>query len=406
MNANDDSFDRRKFLARAARGAVALTLGPSLVRIASAQEEIAGESPAADAVAETESSPTGDRVGFALVGLGRLSIQQLIPAFRASKKAKLTALVSGDPAKAQKIAQENGVDPKSVYDYKNFGRIKDNKNVQVVYIVLPNSMHAEYTVRAARAGKHVLCEQPMEVSVTKCQQMISECRHAKVKLMVAYRIQYEPMNRAMQQLVREKTFGPMKTIESANCQMVREMEWRLSEKLSGSGAVGDVGVYCINTIRFLLGEEPIEIFAQTFRPAGDSRFKEVDATTTWQMRFPSGVLANCMCSFDAHDTKSYRVVAERGTFGMDPAFSYRGLKMFAQPNDPPLPQIGTTDQFASELDHMADCVLNDREPYTPGEEGLQDQRIIEAIFDSAKRGKPVTLPKIDKVDAFRGAPPA
>jgi predicted dehydrogenase len=393
-------------LARAARGALAVTLGPPLLKLASAQEETETETPAEESAAEPAAAPVGDRVGFALVGLGRLSIQQLIPAFRASKKAKLTALISGDLAKAQKLAQENGVDPKSIYNYKNFGRIRDNKNVQVVYIVLPNSMHAEYTVRAARAGKHVLCEKPMEVNVAKCQQMIAECKHAKVKLMIAYRIQYEPMNRAMRRLVREQTFGPVKFVESANGQMVKEMEWRLSKELSGSGAVGDLGVYCINTIRFLLGEEPIEIFAESFRPTDDPRFKEVDATTTWQMRFPSGVLANCVCSFDSHDTKSYRVAAERGTFGMDPAFPYRGLKMFAKPAEPPLPQIAETDQFANEIDHIADCVVNDREPYTPGEEGLQDQRIIDAIFESIRTRKIVKLPKIDKVDAFRGPPPS
>ena len=347
-----------------------------------------------------------ERVGFALVGLGRLSINQLIPAFRVSKKAKLSALVSGDPAKAKRLAQENGINPESIYDYKNFGRIKDNKDVQVVYIVLPNSMHAEYTVRAARAGKHVLCEKPMEVSVTKCQQMISECRHAKVKLMIAYRVQYEPMHRTMQRLVREKIFGEVKYIESANLQKVEQMEWRLSEKLSGSGALGDLGVYCINSIRFLLGQEPVEISAQTFRPADNPRFKEVDATITWQMRFPNGLLANCACSFDGHDTKSYRVVADRGTFGMDPAFPYRGLKMFAQPNEPALPEIPETDQFANELDHMADCVVDNHEPYTPGEEGLQDQRIIEAILESAKKGKIVKLPKVEREDAFRGPPPA
>jgi predicted dehydrogenase len=421
VNSDPEKFDRRGFISRATRSALGLGFAGAVARFAYAQEEpdttddadaSPEESPARETGAAAESTaqvepatPTGDRVGFALVGLGRLATQQLIPAFRASKKAKLTALVSGDAAKAQKLAAENGVDPKSVYNYKNFGKIAKNKDVQVVYIVLPNSMHAEYTVRAARAGKHVLCEKPMEVSVAKCQQMISECRHAKVKLMIAYRIQYEPMNRAIQRMVREKTFGEIKYIESANLQMVKEMEWRLSEKLSGSGAVGDLGVYCINTIRFLLGEEPVEIFAQTFRPPGDSRFKEVDATTTWQMRFPSGLLANCACSFDGHDTKSYRVVAERGTFGMDPSFPYHGLKMFAKPNEPPLPQIAETDQFANELDHMADCILNNREPYTPGEEGLQDQRIIEAIFESAKKQRIVKLPKIDKIDAFRGAEP-
>jgi predicted dehydrogenase len=402
---NSDHFNRRNFITRAARGAVALTFAGAATRFARSQEESPNEeeSPTEEsATAEAPAVATGDRVGFALVGLGRLSIQQLIPAFVASKKAKLTALVSGDAAKAQRIAAENGVDPKSIYNYKNFGRIAKNKDVQVVYIVLPNSMHAEFTVRAARAGKHVLCEKPMEVSVTKCQQMISECRHAKVKLMVAYRVQYDPRHRAMQRLVREKAFGDVKYIESANLQKVKEMEWRLSEKLSGSGAVGDLGVYCINTIRFLLGEEPIEIYAQTFRPSGNPLFKEVDAMAVWQMRFPSGLLANCSCSFDAHDTKSYRVVADRGTFGMDPAFPYQGLKMFQQPNEPALPNFPDTNQFIAEIDHMADCVLNNREPYTPGEEGLQDQRIIEAIFESAKKQRIVKLPKIDKLDAFRG----
>jgi len=267
-------------------------------------------------------------------------------------------------------------------------------------------MHAEFTVAAARAGKHVLCEKPMEVSVAKCQQMIAECQRAKVKLMIAYRIQYEPMNRAMQRIVRQQVFGPSKFIESANALNVSGMGWRLKKEMSGSGAVGDLGVYCINTIRFLLGEEPIEVLAETFRPPNEPRFKEVDATTTFQLRFPSGALANCVCSFDAHATQSYRVAAERGTFGMDPSFPYHGLKMFAKPNDPPLPQIGETDQFANELDHMADCVVNDHQPYTPGEEGLQDQRIIEAIFESAQQGRIFKLAKIDKLDAFRGAPPA
>jgi predicted dehydrogenase len=405
MDPDTDSFslfDRRKFLSRAARGVAAATIAPFISRFGSAQEPAGNETPAPQSTDSSEPWPNEKRVGFALVGLGRLATQQLIPAFRACKKARLSGLVSGDPAKAQKLAQDNGVSSDAIYDYKNFGRIKENKEVQVVYIVLPNAMHGEFTVRAARAGKHVLCEKPMETSAAKCQQMISECRHARVKLMIAYRIQYEPMNRAVQRLVREKSFGEIKYLESANLQKVAQMEWRLSRELSGSGALGDLGVYCINTIRFLLGQEPVEIFAQSFRPAGDPRFTEVDATTIFQMRFPSGILANCACSFDGHDTKSYRIVADSGTFGMNPSFPYHGLKMFADPNDPPLAQIPESDQFANELDHMADCVVNDREPYTPGEEGLQDQRIIEAILESARHGKVIKLPKVDKLDAFRG----
>lgn len=352
-----------------------------------------------------ESFPQEKRIGFAVVGLGNLTQRELFPAFRVSKKAKLTALVSGDAAKAQKLAHENSL-LAAIYDYKNFDRIRENKNVQVVYIVLPNSMHGEVTERSARAGKHVLCEKPMEITSMRCQQMIDACKKADVKLMIAYRIQYEPMNRAIQRMVREKVFGPVKFVEAENGQRVEKIQWRLSKTLSGSGAVGDVGIYCINTIRFLLGEEPTEVFGRTFRPSGDPRFKEVDATVIWQMRFPTGVLANCMCSFDTHNSTSYRVVAERGNFGMDPSFRYRGLKMFAHPNDPPLPQVLEGNQFAEQLDHMADCVLNNRKPYTPGEEGLQDQRIIEAIFESARTSRAVTLPRFDRIDPFRGPPPA
>jgi predicted dehydrogenase len=400
------SFDRRQFISRASRGIFATTLAPQLARFASAQETPGSPNSTPGSVAPGEPFPHDQRVGFAVVGLGRLTQGQLLPAFRVSKKAKVTALVSGDPVKAQKLAQENGVSAESIYDYKTFDRLRDNKEVQVVHIVLPNSMHGEFTERSARAGKHVLCEKPMEVTSMKCQQMIDTCKKAKVKLMIAYRIQYEPMNRAMQRMVREKAHGPLKFIESDNGQRVEKMEWRLSKALSGSGVLGDVGIYCINTIRFLLGEEPMEVFARTFRPAGDPRFKEVDATTIWQMRFPSGVLANCMCSFDTYNTKSYRVVAERGFFGMDPSFPCHGLKMFAKPKEPPLPQIAESDQFANELDHMADCVINDRQPYTPGEEGLQDQRIIEAIFESARTARAVTMPRFDKPDVFRGPPPS
>ena len=398
-------FNHWQYISRTTRGIFAGSVLPGVLHFASATEPGRSPAPRPTSAALGEALPQEERVGFAVVGLGGLTREQVLPAFRASKRAKLTALVSGDPAKAQKLGEKNSVGPESIYDYKGFDRIRDNKNVQVVYIVLPNSMHAEFTERSARAGKNVLCEKPMEVSSMKCQRMIDACRKAKVKLMIAYRIQYEPMNRAMQLLVRKKAFGEVKYIESTNGQRVENTEWRLSKSLSGSGAVGDVGIYCINTIRFLLGSEPTEVFARTFRPPNDSRFREVDATAIWQMRFPTGVLANCMCSFDTYRASSYRVVGQRGLFGIDPAFPYHGLKMFAQPDPSPLPQMAESDQFANELDHMADCVINGRQPYTPGEEGLQDQRIIEAIFESARTTRAVTLPRFDKVDPFRGPPP-
>jgi predicted dehydrogenase len=231
--------------------------------------------------------------------------------------------------------------------------------------------------------------------------------------MIGYRIQYEPMNRRMQRLVREKTFGAIKYIESVNGQVLGDPgQWRLSRALSGSGALGDLGVYCMNTIRFLLGEEPTEIFGQAIRPVSDPRFQTVDETVIWQMKFPSAVVANCACSFNFHDLKNYRVCAELANFGMEPAFSYNGLRMVlnraeSEIEHHDMPTIEAKNQFTLELDHMADCVLNNRKPYTPGEEGLQDQRIIEAIFESAKNGQIVKMPSPPggTLDAFRGPPP-
>jgi hypothetical protein len=197
VNSNTEFLNRRNFISRSARGVAGAALAPQLARFAAAQEQTGGSATPQNAD-QLEPWSVEKRIGFALVGLGHLSVGQLIPAFRVSKKARLAALVSGDGEKARRLAQENGVKPEAIYNYKSFDRIRDNPDVQVVYVVLPNSMHREFTVRAARAGKHVLCEKPMEVSVAKCQEMIDECQRGNVKLMIAYRIQYESMNRAMQ----------------------------------------------------------------------------------------------------------------------------------------------------------------------------------------------------------------
>ena len=206
---------RRDFLAHAGRGLVAATLAGELLPTAARAAEAPKEEPIKlegplHAKSEQQSGPLpqplppGERVGFAVVGLGHLALEEIIPAFAESKKAKLAAVVSGDRAKAETVAREHGLPEGSVYDYKTYDTIRDNPNVQVIYIVLPNGMHAEYTVRGAQAGKHILCEKPMANSVAECEQMIEACKKADKKLMIAYRIQYEPNNRLMQKWVREK----------------------------------------------------------------------------------------------------------------------------------------------------------------------------------------------------------
>jgi predicted dehydrogenase len=351
--------------------------------------------------------PHDKRIGYAIVGLGHLALEQILPGFASCKKSRPVALVSGNADKAKKTALQYGIAEKNIYNYENYDQLKNNPEVDVIYIVLPNGMHAEYTVRGAKAGKHILCEKPMANSVREAEEMIRACKQANKKLMIAYRIQYEPNNAEIRKLVKNKEFGNTKIITSSNCQNIGDpSQWRLHKKLSGGGALPDIGLYCINTIRYLTGEEPAEVYGKVYSTPGDPRFKEVEENVMFQMIFPSGIRTSCTTSYGTHESRSYRVFAEKGFFGMDPAFPYKGLKMYtshAEGNKEILayPKLDEKDQFALEIDHMSDCILNNKTPDTPGEEGLQDQKIMEAIYKSAREGKPVALDIIKTMDTFR-----
>jgi predicted dehydrogenase len=286
-------------------------------------------------------------------------------------------------------------------------------------------MHVEYTVRGAKAGKHILCEKPMANSSQEAEQMIKACKKANRKLMIAYRIQYEPFNTAVKKMVRaslgeangtKSELGQVKLMMMSNAQHQGGdlTQWRLNKKLAGGGALPDIGLYCLNTARFLTGEEPIEISgAQVYSTPGDSRFREVDETVNWLMRFPSGIVANCSTSYAAHNAKRYRVFGSDAWADMDPAFTYTGLRLQIGRKSPSDPQAESIEerrmeqknQFALEMDHMAACVQENKTPYTPGEEGLQDHRLMEAIYEAGRTGKTIKLNRIEKRDAFRGDPP-
>lgn len=423
---------RRDFFVRAGQGTAAAAVIDSLVQIsplhaqgvaksiegasAGAQSDTAVKLPPFEAETEQQSGPPplpvppDRRVGFAVVGLGRLAVEQLLPAFAQTKYAKLAALVSGSPDKARELAHRYGVS--NVYSYDSYDRLSDNSDVQVVYIVLPNGLHAEYTVRAARAGKHVLCEKPMANSVAEAEQMIAACKQAGRLLMIAYRIQYEPYNRLIRSLVRQQTYGVVKLIEAVNVQRQGEPDqWRHKRALAGGGALPDIGLYCLNTTRFLLGEEPQEVYAMIYSTPGDARFREVEENMAFQLRFPSGVLANSMTGYDAHNSKRYRVYATRAWYGMDPAFTYENLAMELDHARGAVtltqqPKLAPRNQFALEIDHMAECVRTQRTPFTPGEEGLQDHRIMAALYESAQSGRPIKLPTAEQLDSFRGTEPS
>ncbi len=335
--------------------------------------------------------PVDRQVRWAIVGLGELALGEIMPAFAECKWSKPTALVSGHRDKALQVAEVYDIPEKNIYNYDNYDSIADNDEIDVIYIVLPNSMHAEFTIRALKSGKHVLCEKPMAANVEECQQMIDAADEASKKLMIAYRLHYEPFNLRVMEMCKSKKYGEIKTFSSSNCQNVPAPNIRLSRELAG-GPVGDVGVYSINAARYCIGAEPVEVSAIAHQPSDDPRFREVPESVAFTLKYPDGELAHCDCSFGSAVSRRYRVHCQKGYIDMDPAFSYTGLELRAHDGKQEEQLLlSAVNHFASEMDHFSECILNDRDSDTPGSMGLADQRIIEAIAKSVETGKPVSI---------------
>jgi predicted dehydrogenase len=336
-------------------------------------------------------SPPSRTVGFAIVGLGELALSQILPAFAESTYARPVALVSGHRDKARKVAARYGIGENAIYDYATYDQLSQNKDVDAVYIVLPNSMHADFTVRGFRAGKHVLCEKPMAVSVAEAERMIGAGKDARKKLMIAYRLHYEPFNAKVIELAKSAAFGPVKSFISSNAQNVQAPNIRLSAQLGG-GPVGDVGVYSINAARYVIREEPNLVTAIAYRSANDPRFREVPESVTFTLQFPSGAIAHCDCGFASAVNRFYRVSYKDTLIAMDRAFGYSGQSLRIVTNEAKNElQIDPLNHFAAEMDHFARAIIDDTAPLTPGEEGLADMRVIAAIDEAIRTGKPVKV---------------
>ncbi|TWT74000.1 Gfo/Idh/MocA family protein [Allorhodopirellula solitaria] len=359
-------FNRRDFLSTAATIGAASTFGVHT-----------------SLAAESKST-----VNFALVGLGSLSTNQLAPALQKTKHAKLVGIVTGTPKKEKTWADKYGIQKQNIYNYETYDKIRDNEDIDVVYIVLPNGMHAEYTVRAAEAGKHVLCEKPMANSSEECRQMIAACDQNNRKLAIGYRCQFEPHHQQCIELARSEKFGSLKAVEAGFGFTIGDPnQWRLDAKLAGGGALMDVGVYALQACRYLTGEEPQSITAQETK-TDPKKFAEVDETITWTMKMPSGVNCFCATSYAFRGVNRYHAYADKGWFGLDPAFSYGGLRGQTSEGAIEAPEV---DQFAAEIDAFAKCILEDRESSVAGEEGLRDLLAVEAIYESIQSGRRVDL---------------
>jgi predicted dehydrogenase len=330
-----------------------------------------------------------DPIRYAVVGLGHIAQVAVLPAFKHAKRnSRLVAVVSDDRTKRREISRQYGLEHSCSYDeYEECLR-----QVDAVYIALPNSQHAEYTIRAARVGVHVLCEKPMAVTVEECERMIQACAAGRVKLMIAYRLHFEEVNLDAVDLVRRGRIGEPKYFNSSFSMTVRRGDIR-TKRAYGGGTLYDIGVYCINASRYLFRAEPKEVMAISVN-SGASALAEIDESTAAILRFDGERVASFVTSFNAHDVAEYRIVGTKGQLHVDPAYEYaEGLAYTLEVNGKTQrKRIGKRDQFAPELLHFSDCILNDRTPEPSGEEGLQDVRIVQALYESAETGKPVQLP--------------
>jgi predicted dehydrogenase len=303
----------------------------------------------------------------------------------------LTAVVSGDRAKRREVAQRYRT---AAFGYEDYEACLED--VDAVYIALPNHQHAEYTIRAARAGVHVLCEKPLAVTAADCTRMIAACAKHGVKLMTAYRLHFEAINLEVVDLVRKGRIGEPKFFNSSFSMTVRRGDIR-TKKAFGGGSLYDIGVYCINAARYLFRSEPKEVMAVSVN-SGVKALAEIDESTAAILRFDGDRVASFVTSFNGGSVAEYRIVGTKGDIHVDPAYEYaEGLGYTLTVDGKPRRKtIGRRDQFAPQLIHFSDCILRDRTPEPSGEEGRQDIRIVEALYRSAATGKAVAIPPFRK----------
>jgi predicted dehydrogenase len=329
------------------------------------------------------------KLGFALVGLGSLSTNQIAPALQKTKHCRLAAIVTGTPAKAVKWKAQYGIPDRSIYNYDTIERIADNKDVDVVYVVTPNALHARDTIKAAKAGKHVLCEKPMEVSTERCQAMVDACKRANRQLAIGYRCRFEPHHLEMLRLATSKEFGEVRLIESAFGFSIGDpTQWRLNKALAGGGPLMDVGIYSIQSAEMIAGQYPSAVSAMTTK-TDPVKFKDVEESMTYELKFANGISASCTTTYKVNGFNRTTAYADRGTFGLTPAFNYDGIKGWR--SDGKEIQAPEGDQFATEMDDFADCIINNRPTSVSGEMGLRDVRTMMALYEAARTGRVVRL---------------
>ncbi len=344
-----------------------------------------------------QAEPNADSVGIAIMGLGGYALRQMMPAMLRTNKCHVAGLVSGNRKKALEVGRAYGVPEDAIYGYDSFDQIAQDDRIEAVYIILPSGLHAEWTEKSFAAGKHVLCEKPMALTVAECDRMISAAERANLKLMMGYRCHFEPFNLMAMELMKNKAIGDVEWLGTKQQYTMGptspSQNWRVARALAGGGALEDYGIYGIQSALYLSHELPNKVSASVTTPPNDPRFSEIVATVTSKLEFPSGAVADLATSYDAPGANEAVVRGTSGELIMRPATGYGGHKMTLIRNgvEEDLTPGDPTVQFHLMMDHFANAVRKDTPILVDADMGRRDVRIIEAIYKSAERGTAVTL---------------
>ncbi len=337
---------------------------------------------------QKQNPDNSNKLGIALVGLGSYATHQLAPALQQTKHAYLAGIVTGTPSKIDTWQQRYSMPDANVYNYSNFDEIIKNKAIDIVYVVLPNSMHAEYVIRAAKAGKHVICEKPMAITVDDCTAMINACQNAGRMLSIGYRLHFEPYNLTMARLGTQRVYGAIKKIDTGFGFTIGDpTQWRLKKALSGGGPLQDVGIYSINATCYTSGQVPTSVIAQEGPKTDLQKFAEVEQSLSWQFTMPDGYTAYGKSSY-AENYNYITAYTAKGDFGLTSAFGYNGQKGFTPDGIMQLPAIN---QQAAQIDDFAQCIINKKATIVPGQLGRRDVILMQAIYESIYTGKSVAI---------------
>lgn len=367
---------RRHFLHHFTASAIALTVLPRL-----------GMAGKPDLYEQPYDGPV---LRVAIMGLGSYG-SRVAEAMQSCKKAKLVGAISGTPSKLKDWQGKYSIPEKNCYNYENFDKIKDNPDIDAVYVITPNALHHDQVIRVAKAGKHVICEKPMALNAKEGQEMVDACRNAKVKLLVGYRMHFEPHTLEVIRLRKAGEFGKVLFFQGlCGFKIGDPTQWRLNKQLAGGGSLMDIGIYAVNGARYMVGEEPVWVTAQESKTDHEKFKQGVDETIQFQLGFPSGAVASCLSTYSMNNLDKFFLNGDKGFAEMQPSTGYGPIKGRTHKGDLNQPVVV---HQTLQMEEMSEIILNGKQPVVPvdGEEGVKDLKVMDAIYQAVKTGNKINL---------------